>query len=236
MDDLLATTKYHKIQGLFKRVQEKGPENGAFLPEFTLPEFEYLADLPWCGTEKVDGTNIRLIWDGLRLRLGGRTERAQIPGALVDVIHRSYFWDEDLWGLVFEAATPENPAIIYGEGYGGKIQKGQKYRQEPSFVAFDVRVGSWWLTRLGLLDTCSKMKIQPVPMVFGGSLWEAIKMVKEGFQSAWWGGPQGPFNAEGLVLVPEVPLMARNGRRIITKLKTKDRYTEDAWAMVQSRL
>ena len=52
--------QYHKIQGLFKR----GPDNKFIEGEWSLPEFEYLAKLNWTWTEKVDGTNMRVMWDG----------------------------------------------------------------------------------------------------------------------------------------------------------------------------
>ena len=38
---------------------------------FTAPEFAYLAENRWIGTEKVDGTNVRVMWDGFPLRFGG---------------------------------------------------------------------------------------------------------------------------------------------------------------------
>jgi len=38
-----------------------------------------------------------------------------------------------------------------------------------------------------------------------------------GFMSAW-----GEFKAEGIVARPSIELIARNGKRIITKIKHKD--------------
>ena len=38
---------------------------------------------------------------------------------------------------------PDGAAVLYGEGYGAKIQKGGgNYRADQDFVLFDVRVGS----------------------------------------------------------------------------------------------
>ncbi len=48
-------TEYHKIQSVYKR-----GERGIFTEEFGLPEFEFLQDVHWDWSEKVDGTNIRI--------------------------------------------------------------------------------------------------------------------------------------------------------------------------------
>ena len=51
--------EYHKIQSLFLR--DPATQHRTFLHgQWSMPEFEYLADLEWTFTEKVDGTNIRV--------------------------------------------------------------------------------------------------------------------------------------------------------------------------------
>ena len=50
-------TEYQKINTLFKR-----DSNNVIMPdEWADPMFEYLANTKWEATEKVDGTNIRII-------------------------------------------------------------------------------------------------------------------------------------------------------------------------------
>jgi hypothetical protein len=52
--------EYHKIQTVFKR----DPSNNyktLLEGEFAIPEFGYLQDNEWVFTEKVDGTNIRVM-------------------------------------------------------------------------------------------------------------------------------------------------------------------------------
>ena len=44
-----------------------------------------------------------------------------------------------------------------------------------------------------------------------------VENVKKGFISKW-----GDFQAEGIVARPQVELKARNGKRVITKIKNKD--------------
>ena len=48
---------YHKIQSVFKR--DPATNHKRFLMgEYSLPEFEYLANNEWVATEKIDGTNV----------------------------------------------------------------------------------------------------------------------------------------------------------------------------------
>ncbi len=47
-----------------------------------MPEFEYLQDNEWEFTEKIDGTNIRIIFDGEKISFAGRTNKSRIPEEL----------------------------------------------------------------------------------------------------------------------------------------------------------
>ncbi len=72
---------YHKIQTIFKRDIEN--KDKITETEFSLPEFEYLKDNIWVFTEKVDGTNIRIMWDGKEVVFGSKkTDNTQIPATL----------------------------------------------------------------------------------------------------------------------------------------------------------
>lgn len=63
--------KYPKIETCFQRSFEtKKLLDGVF---------QYLKDCERIWTEKVDGANIQIRWDGHRVEFGGRTERANIP-------------------------------------------------------------------------------------------------------------------------------------------------------------
>lgn len=209
-------TEYHKIDSLYKR-----DAAGNFTDEYSCAEFEYLADRPWEWTEKVDGTNIRLHFPGLgeeafegneHAFIEGRTNNAQIPPHLLRAL-------VDLMRAMPLKEVFTGPAVLYGEGYGAKIQKGGgKYSPDPKFVLFDVRVGDWWLKRSDVDDVATKLGIESVPIVGTGTLEQAELVVRGGFESQRWPGVQ----AEGLVLRPQVELFNRGGKRIITKIKSRD--------------
>lgn len=69
--------EYHKIETVFERSTDG--DKCLQLGKFRNPTVEFLKDLPWQFTEKLDGTNTRVYWDGHRISYGGRTDRAQMP-------------------------------------------------------------------------------------------------------------------------------------------------------------
>jgi hypothetical protein len=209
---------YQKINSVFKR----DPKTHQFTTEYATPEIGYLADLMWHWYEKVDGTNIRVGYNGTDVVLGGRTERAQIPAALVQRL-QELFPVEAMRGA-FDGGDYDGDtwAVLYGEGYGHKIQKpGTLYKPGGvDFVLFDVRVGRWWLRRDDVCKVATWLGCQVVARVGCGSIANAIPFVRSGFDSVLAETPHTP--AEGLVLHPVVPMFTRNGSRVVCKLKQKD--------------
>lgn len=213
-------TEYHKINTIFKR-----DGRGRIVEdEYACPEFAYLANSTWEFTEKVNGTNIRITYDGSPEFRGnelayvaGRTDNAQIPPHLL--LHVV----EQMKIMPFADVFPDLDAqvVLYCEGYGAKIgPQGRQYDAEGCGVAlYDVRVGDWWLRRDDVVDVGSKLDLEAVPVIGRGTLADAVELTRTGFPSQRWPGVKV---AEGLVLRPEVNLFNRAGERIITKIKHKD--------------
>ena len=203
--------EYHKIVTVWERDPDtkfKTLLEGVWAE----PEFEYLKDNEWVWTEKVDGTNIRIIWDGDKVRYGGKTDNAQIPAFLIDRLQTVFY--SGAMARIFDG-----PACLYGEGFGAKIQKGggNYIADGVDFCLFDVLVGDTWLKRKDVEDIANKLEIKVAPIIGRGSLLAAINIVRAGIISEW-----GNFKAEGLVMRPMVELKNRMGHRIITKIKHKD--------------
>lgn len=202
--------KYHKINSVFKR-----DDKGNFTSEFSQPEFEYLFDNEWIGTEKIDGTNIRIHWIGEAKQTSywGRTDGAQIPEHLLKHLLEIHFPFDEVFG--------EQEVTLFGEGYGRKIQKvGSSYISDGvDFILFDIKIGPYWLRRSDVVKLSMQLGIKVVPTIVYGKLSEMIDFIKNGFQSKV---AESELQAEGLVLTPKVPLYNHMGRRVITKLKTKD--------------
>lgn len=192
-----------------------------FEDQFSCEEFEWLKDNAWSFTEKVDGTNIRVMWDGTSVTFNGKTDDAQLYMPLVQKLQETFDTTpkRQVFKEIFNDDVNPTQVCLYGEGYGAKIQKGGgNYRPDGvDFVLFDVKVGAWWLNRKDVEDVAVKLGIKVVPIVGMGTLQEAVNLVKGGLKSQW-----GDFEAEGLVCRPTVELRTRRGDRIITKIKARD--------------
>lgn len=213
--------EYHKIEGIFVREDER--PHKMLWGQYRNPVWKDLEKVEWVFTEKVDGTNIRVHWDGHRVSFGGRTEAASIPAHLFNEL--ALMFDGTANEQVFEQKFGGQEVTLYGEGFGKKIQKdGEKYRQEkPSFVLFDVNISGNWQERESIEDVAKAFDIDVVPVAFRGTLDEGIAFAKAGFNSIV---AEVERPAEGLVGVPACNVLTRTGQRVIVKLKTHDLQTQ----------
>ena len=178
--------------------------------------YTLLQDIDWICTEKIDGTNIRIMWDGENVRFGGKTDNAQIPTILIASLQDT-FTNEKMKACFSDADN----VCLYGEGYGKKIQKGGNYLPDRAdFILFDVKAGEWWLNRDANEDIANKLEIGVVPIMGIWKLEEAIEFVKKGFKSTI--SDNKDYIAEGLIMKPVTELFNRKGERVISKIKYKD--------------
>ena len=208
--------EYTKIETIFERDMEGSKKliEGKFRNETV----EFLKDNQWICTEKVDGTNIGIVWDGHKVSYQGRTERAQIPAHLMNKLIEMF--GGEINEELFEQKFGEMPVVLFGEGYGAKIQKvGGNYRSDVSFILFDVYLPkqNLWLKRDALEDIAKTFGIDSVPIVLTGTLQEAVDFVKQKPKSTI-----GVADMEGLVCKPAVDMLDRMGRRVIVKVKVRD--------------
>lgn len=208
-------TEYTKIETIFERDMEgtKKLIEGKFRNETV----EFLKDNRWIGTEKIDGTNIGIVLDGHKVSYQGRTERAQIPAHLMN--KRIEMFGGTVNEELFEQKFGEMQVILFGEGYGAKIQKGGNYRSDVSFILFDVYLPeqNLWLKRDAVEDIAKTFGVDVVPIVYEGDIAGAVEFVK--------GKPKstiGMADMEGIVCKPAVDMLDRMGRRLIVKIKVCD--------------
>jgi hypothetical protein len=205
--------EYNKIDTLYKRDMEGSKK--LLEGEFRNPTVEFLKDNVWQFTEKVDGTNIRVYWDGHKVQFGGRTERAQIPAPLVNYLNATFGTNEA--EQIFEEKFGETEVILFGEGYGPKIQNGGAYRNDVSFIMFDVLISGNYQPRESVEDIAKAFGIDVVPIIFEGTLQEGVDFVKAHPDSTI-----GTAKMEGLVARPKVEMRDRCGKRVIVKIKWED--------------
>lgn len=205
--------EYHKIETVFNRSTDG--DKRLIWGDYRNATVEYLADNIWQFTEKIDGTNIRIHWDGHNIEIGGRTDRAQIPKHLMDYLSATFLTPEV--EELFEQTYGEKDVMLFGEGYGAKIQNGGDYRSDVSFILFDVLIGDNWQSR-ELVETTAKMfGIDVVPIVLEGTIGDGIDYVMQHNNSTI-----GKAVMEGVVGRPKVEMKDRLGNRIIVKIKWKD--------------
>ena len=205
--------QYTKIPNIYKR--ETYGNNKIIEGDYSTPELRLLSQIDWEWTEKVDGTNIRVIWDGHNVSFAGRTDKAQIPDHLLAKL-------EELFGgtnkeEIFEQNFGEKEAILFGEGYGEKIQKGGGLYGPVNFILFDVMVDGVWLDRSNARNVAWAFSIDFVPFIGIGSLREAVEYIKDHPKSLLKDDVM-----EGIVGRPMCELQDKNGNRIIVKIKCRD--------------
>ena len=205
--------EYPKIETIFNRDTEgtKKLIFGTYRDETV----KYLRFNDWQFTEKIDGTNISVEWDGHAVSFHGRTERAQIPKHLLEYLEKTFLTTEA--EELFEQTYGDKNVILYGEGYGAKIQNGGNYRSDVSFILFDVLIGDNWQEREWVEKIAKMFGIDVVPVVFVGTLEEGIDYVMEHHPSTI-----GTAMMEGVVGRPMVEMRDRLGKRIIVKIKWED--------------
>jgi hypothetical protein len=204
--------EYHKIETLFERDEKtKKLVEGKYRNE----AIKYLKDNKWQFTEKIDGTNIRIYWDGHKVSFFGRTDKAQIPAELTNRLIELFGGETN--EQLFEQKFGETEVILFGEGYGEKIQNGGLYRKGQDFILFDVMIADNYQSRESVEDIAKYFGIDIVAIILEGTLQEAVNYVKSKPKSSI-----GIADSEGVVGRPVIELQDRCGKRIIVKIKVRD--------------
>jgi len=168
--------------------------------------------------EKIDGTSAHVKSKGGELTFfhGGGKQETFLS-----------LFDED-FKKAFKEKTQDQDSYeitIYGEFYGGKIQKQSvRYGKEQRFVAFDVKIDKTWLdleraekfVRALNLDFVPYEKVNPADIEYLDEL--RVKPTEQGRKN----GVEVLLPREGVVLRPLITLVKNNGERICAKHKNPD--------------
>ena len=113
--------------------------------------------------------------------------------------------------------------ILFGEGYGPKIQGkvGHRYIDTQSFILFDVYIDGWWLNRESVIDIAGKLNVDSVPIVHACAttedIIEYIRSKPKSIQAI-----DNELQIEGVVCRTEPQLFLKDGSPLMFKLKCKD--------------
>lgn len=234
--------KYPKIQSLFKR----DPDNKfVIMPGmYSEPIFEYIDR--WTVSEKIHGMNIRIMYEynllmptqidenryAEALRFGGRTDNAQLPVFLYEKLMQLF--DKEKLREVFVKDGKSTKVVLFGEGYGNRIQKGggNYISDGVDFALFDVyvyesnlnrSVRGWWMKREVVTEIAEQLGINRVPEIAYFSKDLIIEMIKNKKTSRI--SEISAHIAEGIVARADPPILFRNGHPVMFKLKVED-YTK----------
>ena len=205
---------YHKIETLYVR-DEKTKQ--LVIGKFRSAAVEFLKDNQWQFTEKIHGTNVRVIWDGHTVSFGDRAGKGKLPDFLTEKLNALFGGEVN--AQIFEQRFGENPAILFGEGYGGRIQTGKLYRKDADFILFDVAYRELYQTRESVEEIAEYFNIDVVPIVLTGTIQDGVDYVLRHRQSTV---AQNGHELEGVVGRPMIEMRERNGKRIIVKIKHED--------------
>ena len=218
--------KYPSIDTLYKLHPKTGKMQ---YDQLSHPEFDNV--MRWHITEKIDGTNIRVSIqrpiigeDKLDISYKGRTDNAQLPATLVKYLMETF--TKERLAAAFPHILDKNEIvdiILFGEGYGPHIQKGGKYRNDVSFILFDIRIDSFWLEYENVHDIAEKLGIDVVPSYgvrTGFGPFGDLEIPNESLLAAKNGKPE--ILPEGIVGVSYPMMLFRNGKRVMWKARHDD--------------
>jgi len=203
-------TEYQKIESLYTF----DPTIKRFRRKIYNPIVEYLKDNSWCGSEKVDGTNTRVQWDGHSFSFGARTDAGDLPKRIREILSQVFNYDME---VVFEQKFAEKEVILFMEGYGGKVQNGT-YLCDEKIIGYDIMVDNIYLDKNTSKQIFEDLGIEFVPLIEFNNLQEAIDYVYNNKQSII----EPESKIEGLVCFPKARVYDHMGNRIIVKIKNKD--------------
>jgi Rnl2 family RNA ligase len=172
----------------------------------------------WVVTEKIHGANFSFWCDGTEVKVASRTQfvdgtffncQAVINkySPLVLDMHKTYLNNGDL-------------LVIYGELFGGNIQKEVEYG-EKDFRAFDVSVNGVVSNKILGLFHCEAVGIKWAPHIMTGTFAECLALPNTFKSTLTPEGYEGENISEGLVIEPVEPAWFDNGSRVYFKNKTE---------------
>jgi hypothetical protein len=219
MEELNKFTTYTKYSSPFKK------------DEKFMNTTELSQKLPkgrWIKTEKVDGTNIRIILDTQdenrerNFYIGSRklilNQNDKSSNQFFDCLN-----DINIFKLIEYFKDVKQTIIIYGEGYGAGVQKGGIYSPKKNFRVFDIRIGNAYQDWEYIEKVCIDNQLNIVPVIGECeelNYEECIKSLNE-FQNTLINEGDGG-KPEGVVYKFEPVLLNKYGERLIFKVKFKD--------------
>ena len=182
--------------------------------DFVNPIVKYLANCEWQASEKIDGTNIRILWTGFNFEIKGREDTSGIPEEVISLYKSIFTKDME---YAFEQKFKDKQVILCMEAYAGKIQ-GHIYSGNEKLIGYDIMINEQYIDRKGSKEIFEEFGFDYVPTLNFKTLWEAIDYVKTSTKSII----DNTATIEGLVCLPKERNYDNQGNRICVKIKARD--------------
>ena len=227
---------YHKITSAFKRTEEKSKTVNLGVRFDEYAEMFYNSDLLFTATEKVDGTNLNIIYDGNHVSFQGHTDKTTFAPEVEDWIKQRFCTPE--FEQLCEQKFGKYEIKLCGELLGPKIQSNFYCLNDYKFVLFDVfnvTTNTWWKQDsdefpLNVTSIAKEFNLERAPFVSlrsgevasKATLKEWTEYIKSMENKDIRSGIFLGTEIEGIVVRPVCELTKANGERVIYKLKLCD--------------
>lgn len=170
----------------------------------------------WMATEKLHGGNFSFWCDGTEIRTASRSQF--VDGTFYNcqaVINR---YSQGILDWCQQKGVSD--FVVYGELFGGNIQKEVQYG-EKDFAAFDVVIDGVVQDKQTAWRIAKECGLNFAPVLFTGSFKECLEMSNTFKSTLTPEGYEGENISEGLVIEPVEPAWFANGSRVYFKNKTE---------------
>lgn len=172
----------------------------------------------WTVTEKIHGANFSFWCDGNIVKVANRS--GFVDGSFYKCQSVINNYTESMFSLFRHIWDKGDILTLYGELYGGGIQKGISYGSDRDFAFFEMRVNGVPLNQEYHIYP-SMVGFNEVPVIKFNTTFERALEVDNEFKSLLTPKDhEGDNFAEGVVIAPTKPLWFRNGKRVCLKNKT----------------
>lgn len=180
------------------------------------PELEYLSKNLWAYKRKLNGENMRVLWNGEQAIWNGKTNDFQTNDETTEYMNATFVEE-----IFEEKFGREKQVLFFGERMAPDSQGNELKLEKVEFVLFDVKIGDTWLEPENLravakyfnIRTCYDfMRAKDEKKNYIDTLENLINAVTRGDFKEW----------EGIVASPVIGLYNRKGERLICKIKNHD--------------
>ncbi len=169
--------------------------NGWGVDIYRDPLVSYLSSDDWFYKRKLNGENMRILWNGEQALWNGKTNKFVCGNELSDYMNNTFLEE-----IFEEKFGRDKQVLLFGEHMGEKVQGNELGLKGHHFVLFDVNINGYWLGAQNIVEIAQYFNIYSCYDFMDGTcgmhrdpLWTLIDDVANGSFEDW----------EGIVATPK---------------------------------